>query len=622
MSSRSIAGLVLVALGSWTMAPLPAGAQIPETVAPGATQRVAVIEGRCPTFIWAAVPGALEHEVVAYRVPHQPTDAWPVDLGGAPMVAYARVPGGATAWTPELSDCLEPDGSYVWFVRGILNRDRGAVTDWSSGRFFAIPAFPTPGEVEEAIRVLRRYAASAESVGRDQDGRRGVEHSVSRTRRDDDGPRTSAPIGHKSVTSAGAAIEATPSGTSGEMYGVVGVTGSPGAAGLGAANTGGGPDLVLDGVSDGEADARFSQSGVDRPSLSPQVYDIENSLGGGMTLRVDGDDVVTTLTDQDTPPRDAGNQLDLVGNTLDVLEGPGSGLDGDTLDGLHAAAFANVVHDHHGQTWSGTGSWGLRAESSDGHGLYGRTTASNGLVYGVFGQSASDGGRGVYAEATAPSGTTYGVYGRAESTGGIGVFGWADALTGPTFGVIGKSSSVAGHGVWGEATSTTGYNEGVRGQSASSEGRGVYGLASAPTGTTFGVLGTSNSTAGRECTEPLTRSPVPAFSVPLTRLQVSPTAFLAGRHRRTGTAAFSSTRAAASCWRRTTRRPRQISSSRSPTRATCTLTGGSTAATRSHAWRTVTPRSCSRASRTRPRPTSRRCCRRSRMHPPRRGMCW
>lgn len=42
----------------------------------------------------------------------------------------------------------------------------------------------------------------------------------------------------------------------------------------------------------------------------------------------------------------AGNQLQFTGNILNVLEGPGSGLDADTLDGFHASHFALSSHLH------------------------------------------------------------------------------------------------------------------------------------------------------------------------------------------------------------------------------------------------------------------------------------
>lgn len=45
----------------------------------------------------------------------------------------------------------------------------------------------------------------------------------------------------------------------------------------------------------------------------------------------------------------AGNQLDLVGDTFDVVEGAGSGLDADTVDGQEAADFATTTHGHAGE---------------------------------------------------------------------------------------------------------------------------------------------------------------------------------------------------------------------------------------------------------------------------------
>jgi hypothetical protein len=105
----------------------------------------------------------------------------------------------------------------------------------------------------------------------------------------------------KDVSSAPAAVKGEMPDPTGEVYGVVGVANSPRGAGLGAMNTTSGPDLVLDGSANGgQTDALISQSGVDRPSPNPEAWVFENTGGGGMTLEVDGVEVVTVLTDQDT----------------------------------------------------------------------------------------------------------------------------------------------------------------------------------------------------------------------------------------------------------------------------------------------------------------------------------
>jgi len=182
----------------------------------------------------------------------------------------------------------------------------------------------------------------------------------------------------KSVQTATAAIKGSEGSSTGEAYGVVGTSTSPDGAGLGAANLAGGADLVLDGSSDGQADALLSQGLLDRPSASPQTFNFTNSTGGGMALRINGVDVVTTATDSDAlgalscmpdqmplwnggnwicvnrlVPRDPGQHLALNGNALDVVGGPGSGLDADTLDGLHATQLSQDLN--HVVTVSPTG---------------------------------------------------------------------------------------------------------------------------------------------------------------------------------------------------------------------------------------------------------------------------
>lgn len=62
----------------------------------------------------------------------------------------------------------------------------------------------------------------------------------------------------------------------------------------------------------------------------------------GSSIRVIGEDgTITCQIDNDTTYA-AGNQLQLVGSTFDVLEGAGSGLDGDLLDGQSSAFYRNA----------------------------------------------------------------------------------------------------------------------------------------------------------------------------------------------------------------------------------------------------------------------------------------
>jgi hypothetical protein len=308
---------------------VPAFAQIPNGVSPGAADRTSEIEGRCPTFIWDSVPGAAFHEVVGYRIPENfdLTDPSKIDLRNADQVLYAKVPGSAPAWEPELAECLTPGGTYVWFVRAVYLEEEGEVaeaSEWSYGRYFSISSMPSAIEIEEAVRVLRRYAGQPVETD-------GLETERANTERTAPSRRVAVPQQvPKSVTTAKTAIKGTVPDATGETYGVVGISNSPNGAGLAAANTNGGADLVIDGSEDGgQPDAVFTQAGIDRASPSEQWFFLINSDTGVLSLNVEGQ---------------------IVGN--------GSGLtavDAETLDGTDGADFvtdaeltahaASALHD-------------------------------------------------------------------------------------------------------------------------------------------------------------------------------------------------------------------------------------------------------------------------------------
>jgi hypothetical protein len=544
MTRRFRVGSLIVPVVALVTLVGPAFAENPVGISPGAVDRIAGVEGRCPTFIWNSVPGAEYHELVGYRLPDDAAvDPATLDLADAGPRLYARVSGAAPAWQPELAKCLAPGGTYVWFVRAVFREVDGEVveaSEWSYGRYFSISNVPSVREVEEALGVLRRHARDSEIEAEPEGPPRAAarRHGVAEFSGREPAEGTSGRS--KSVMTSKTAIKGTMTSPSisNETYGVVGVNNSDDGAALGAAHTDGGADLILDGDLDKEADAIFTQAGVDRPAGSRQTFSFDNSLGGGFTLRVDGSDVVTTDTDSDTlaglscasgeiaewngsswvcaddddtPPREAGNQLSLAGNDLGVVEGPGSGLDADTVDGQHAAAFSTAGHGHFGGTWTGSDSIGLKVDNDGGSGIIGWSSPIYGVgvvgmadavsteTTGVYGQSDSDQGRGVHGYASAASGETYGVYGESDSTGGRGVYGYAGATESVTYGVYGESSAYAGRGVYGLATSTSGLGQayGVYGKSESPAGRGVYGWASRTSGSTIGVWGRSNSIAGR-----------------------------------------------------------------------------------------------------------------------------
>jgi len=302
----------------------PVFAQTPEGVSPGAVDRITKVEGRCPTFIWGGVSEAQAYELVVYRLPEkQPaSDTGRLDLSASDEVLYSRVPGGATAWQPELADGLDPGGIYVWFVRAALQANEDEVIeagDWSAARFFSIPAMPSSMEVEQALSVLQRYtslgAAGNADLGQSASGTRSLESRQSEPRRNSAPPLESL----KSVPTAAAAIKGSIPDATGETYGVVGLSASPDGAGIGAVNTAGGPDLVLDGTEDGETDLLVSQSGVERYSTQIEWFNFSNPGTGEIDIYVEG----------------WTNSHEFVGGGSHLTD-----VDADTLDGTDGAAFA------------------------------------------------------------------------------------------------------------------------------------------------------------------------------------------------------------------------------------------------------------------------------------------
>jgi hypothetical protein len=171
---------------------------------------------------------------------------------------------------------------------------------------------------------------------------------------------------------------------------------------------------------------------------------------------------------------------------------PGTEVSGSVITGT-TAALKGINTATTGITYGG---W-YESASTQGRGVYGKAAATTGNTYGVSGRSDSSSGRGVYGWAVASTGTTYGVYGRSSSTDGRGVYGYALASTGATYGGRFESSSWSGTGVYGEVSATTGTTYGVWGESGSASGAGVYGYASATAGNTYGVSGRSDSQSGR-----------------------------------------------------------------------------------------------------------------------------
>ncbi len=140
----------------------PLLAMAPQTVSPGFGDRVALVDQRCPTFSWGAVPGASFYELVVYALP----EGSPGELELTPQtqVLGERVTGAACSFTPSGAS-LVFDGRYVWFLRAVLAEENGIVVDaseWSEGRYFALVA---PVSFEQATSDTLRAPAGRGAGG-------------------------------------------------------------------------------------------------------------------------------------------------------------------------------------------------------------------------------------------------------------------------------------------------------------------------------------------------------------------------------------------------------------------------------------------------------------------------
>jgi len=342
--------LALVVVGAVALAssPLRAGdfGNRALAVSPGAERAAPAVGSSCPTFSWALADEAESYQLVVLDLaaPERPEP-----------VLEKSFAEGITSWTPSGKECLVAGGTYAWTVRALDGADQpiGGEAAWSAPLRFRVPGLPSAEELAAALAVLERWQAAGETV--ETGGRLAIPAPSGRA---PDDAESRAP-----EVAGISAIRGENPATSGANFGVTGVSSSTAGAGLVGINlsTGpDGPDLILDGVANGEADTLFSQSGIDRPAAAAQTFNIQNSGAGAMALKVDGVtvDIATSAiawsrlagvpagfadgVDNDTTYT-AGNQLELAGTQFNVLEGPGSGLDADTLDGADGTSFQTRV---------------------------------------------------------------------------------------------------------------------------------------------------------------------------------------------------------------------------------------------------------------------------------------
>ncbi len=329
----------LVVLGSGAL-PAAGGELAPRPVSPGEWERAVEIASSCPTFSWSAGDGARAYRLALFEVS---------DEGRAELVWTERVDGAALSWTPARARCLAPGREYAWVVRAERGEDAEPEAIWSPPLRFRVPGVPTTEELSAALELLARWRAAG-----------GAEGGSGDEAAPPNGEGRAGTAGAEASTATGvAAVRGESADLSGNAYGLFGISHSPQGAGVVARNESVGADLVLDGEAQGQADTLLTQSGIDRPSASAQTFDVGNSGAGTMSLTVDGAAVslaghlhagadIATGTVAD--PRIAGS-LTRDSEVMPIVlanDGPGSGLDADTLDGVQAAAFAPATHLHAG----------------------------------------------------------------------------------------------------------------------------------------------------------------------------------------------------------------------------------------------------------------------------------
>lgn len=304
--------LVLSLGGVGTALAAPTAARAPVGVSPGAAATFDLAVS-CPTFSWTPAAQADGYEIVVYAAGGD----------GREPALQARLPAGATSWTPAANRCLASGRRYGWSVRTIVD---GAGGPWSEALLFEVAEAPT--DLAAALEIVRRYlgaevALDAEAESASAQGGAAVEPSG--------GGRQAAPqrvlVGGGPATAVRGEL---PDGV-GETYGVRGVVNSPDGAGMRADNNAAGPDVVLG----GSPVAEITESSFSRDLASDLTFDFTNPGTGTMTLQVDGSPVFHAAND-----------------------GAGSTLDADLLDGLDSTAFLGSGTDdwvdEAGDTMTGT----------------------------------------------------------------------------------------------------------------------------------------------------------------------------------------------------------------------------------------------------------------------------
>lgn len=109
----------------------------------------------CPTFSWGAVDGANAYELAVFELVGEDLsfdDS--LAIAGDPVLRKT-IPAPALSWTPGAGQCLRPDMSYTWYIRGV---DREGPGPWSAGQMFGVLSRFSDEEFDAAVAAaIERY---------------------------------------------------------------------------------------------------------------------------------------------------------------------------------------------------------------------------------------------------------------------------------------------------------------------------------------------------------------------------------------------------------------------------------------------------------------------------------
>jgi hypothetical protein len=329
----------------------------------------------------------------------------------AQPVLRQRIAGSALGWTPSLDRCLERGGRYAWSVRALGPKEE---SEWSRPNLFRVASAPSAVEFEEALEVVRTYLAARGEAGPKAATDEGAESPAETDRASAEAPTPLAPPGTQ--LSIDGNVDAVSFSGSGAML-----------TSLDPANLSAGiADISISGNAVTATEATHASTAADLV-CSDCIGTAEIDSTGLDADLLDGlDSTVFAPTSHDHLDEvwfgNTGNGLKVDFFTNDQFKAALWG----RMTAATAGLFSAAVRGENLALTSGVGIWG----SDAGNGIGGLGTTQTGV--GIFGSASDSGGTAVWGSAAATNGVNYGVRGETSSPSGFaGYFTGRTHIAGP-----------------------------------------------------------------------------------------------------------------------------------------------------------------------------------------------